>query len=569
MATLISGVNSWLTLNGVPLRFQEGDEHLDAQAFEYKINIIEITRQAPYPLEIFIDQKPLETRVPGYWQWKPLTYAGLYAIRISAPGYPDQHTQVRVSPQYFTQRIYRKMQDDLSVIATDLLFRLHSPTSEYVESIRRFQETSLLQEYKKVRRIVRELQPVLEHIRRNPHRTLANRQEERLWHEIGSINGEQQVAGGEYIQFQRRTGSHVRSLSVPMVWQVQQAYPSYDTHENRLLKQFLRQHLIIKLTAIENGALGEIQRCKSDISYKRRHGFDGIQDKQEEIDGLQRVIKDCQRMKQYCQHWSREKFLKGTGETFATGKATQILLKHPHYGRFYQLYLQFQQQLRLSLDTKQYLASLNARKVLDLYEMWSIFFLTRMVIDLLAHSGYTMSSSTLFYEIDRNYFQFDVRKNVASILLEKQDMQVKIIYEPVYPNHTITRQAAIVTTIGRSLPQSPDMAIEIYQGNVLHKVIIFDAKYKCDPWYYPETQDIDKMYRYKDNIKYNQYNHRQRIFQAREIVSAAYILYPGNKIFIEADGAIGGLPLRPGMSEMRIKEVREQLIKICSAARLL
>lgn len=365
MVTPASGANIWLTLNGVPLRFQEGYEHLEAQALEYKKNTFEITKHAPHSIEIFVDQEPLETRIPGYWQWQPRTYAGLYEIRVTAHSYSDQYAMVRVSPQYFTRQLYKKMQDDLSTIAADLLFRLQSPASEYVESIKRFQETSLLQEYKKTKHIIRELQPILEHIRRNPYRTFANKQEERLWYELDQVSGEYQMVGGECISLQRRTGHQLRPLHVPTTWQIQQAVLSYDTYENRLLKQFLRQHLVTKLTSIERGASWEIRQRNIDLAYKQKHKFRDAKDVQDEINALQRVVHDCQMIKQRCWHWSNEFFLKTVGEEVSTSRATQVLLKHPYYGRFYQLYLQFQQQFKLSLDTEHCLTLLNTRKIPD------------------------------------------------------------------------------------------------------------------------------------------------------------------------------------------------------------
>jgi hypothetical protein len=572
MATPVSGADTWLTLNGVPLRFREGDEHLDAQAIEYKKNYFEITRQAPYPLEIFIDQEPLETRIPGYWQWRPTTYAGLYEIRVRASGYADRYAMVRVSPQYFTQRLYRKMQDDLSNIAADLLFRLRSPSHEYVEGVKRFQETSLLQEYKKIKSIIRNLQEILEYIRRNPYTVLVCRQEECLWYKLDQISGEYQAIGGEYITLQRRVANQPKQLYVPATWQVQQAILSYDTHENRLLKQFLRQHLVTKLTAIEKGASGEIQRLKPVLAFKQKNKFPDAKDVQDEINALQRVIQDSQFMKQRCWHWSSESFLKTVSENITTDKATQVLLKHPYYGRFYQLYLQFQQQFKLSLDTEHYLALLNMRKIPDLYEMWSVFWLTNLTINVLRKQGYVMTSSSLFYEIEKNYFQFDVRRNVANIMLEKHDVRVKVIYEPVYPNHAITRQAAIVSTIGRDLPLTPDMAIEVYQRGTPTSVIIFDAKYKSEKvggGYYPLREDIDKMYRYAANIQYSQYDSTRRTFRPRKIVSSAFVLYPGNKVYTESGGSIGGLPLRPNMSEPHLNEVKDQLVDLLRDAKLI
>src|SRR5689334_21789976 len=109
MATQVSGVSSdpctWLTLNGKPINFQEGTDNLEAGAEEYRQNYLRTTSNAPRPLEIFIDQEPLNTHDYGLGVWRPRSYAGLYELRIHVPGsgYPDQITSIRVTPQYFTQ----------------------------------------------------------------------------------------------------------------------------------------------------------------------------------------------------------------------------------------------------------------------------------------------------------------------------------------------------------------------------------------------------------------------------------------------------------------------------------
>ena len=60
---------------------------------------------------------------------------------------------------------------------------------------------------------------------------------------------------------------------------------------------------------------------------------------------MQQVLARCQQMKERCLRWSSEPFLQEVQFLEHEGGATQILLKHPTYNRFYRLYLQFQQHL--------------------------------------------------------------------------------------------------------------------------------------------------------------------------------------------------------------------------------
>jgi hypothetical protein len=564
-----SGANTWLTLNDKPVLFQEGTENLEAGAMEYKQNYLCTTSSAPRPLEIFIDQKQLETHDYGFWVWRPRTYAGLYELRVKASGYPDQVTKVRVIPQYFTQTLYQKMLDDVSNITAGLLFSLVSSVSERVESVQQLQEASPLQDYRHVRVIIDKLGDILSAIRRDPYRVLTNKIEQRDWHDVWHFNCDCQAIGGDIIHVPQRFNGKVRSLALPTRWQVPQAVPSYDVYENRLLKQFLQKQLIAKLNDIEERAKGEIQRRKATLAYKQKHKFRDAEDEQQAIAALERVVLECDRMGKRCRQWSDEAFLRSVRGEVSGSKATQVLLKHPSYSRFYKLYLQFQQQLQISLNTKAYIAELSLRKIPELYEMWSVFEITRMAIDELKLRGYVQLSQNLFYEVDKS-FHFNVHKNVASIILAKDDTRVKIIYEPEYPNYNITREEKLVTTNGRSLPQTPDMSIEIYEHSKPQTVCIFDAKYKrereSDGYFYPLVEDTDKMNNYVANIQYQRYDATSRRFRTYSIVSSAYVLYPGNRVYEEASGKVGGIPLRPNMSPNLQLAARKKLNDILSDA---
>ncbi|GAC1364576.1 MAG: hypothetical protein NVSMB44_24190 [Ktedonobacteraceae bacterium] len=565
-----SGASSWFTLNNKPVIFQEGTENLDVQAMEYKQNYLRITENAPGPVEIFIDQEPLETYKYGLWMWRPATYAGLYELRVKVDGYPDQLTRIRVVPQYFTQTLYQKMQDDLSNIAAGLLFSLVSSVSERVESVRQLQEASPLQDYRHVRVIVDKLGDILSAIRREPYRVLASKSEQQDWQDVWQFNGESHALGGDCIHIPRRAGGQSRTLTLPTLWQVPQATPSYDVYENRLLKQFLQKQLVTKINSIQKRAESEIRERSVKLAHMQKYKFCNAGDEQREIKALEYAIDSCQCMKQRCLQWSSEVFLHPVRGEVVGGKATQVLLKHPHYSRFYKLYLQFQRQLQISLDSKTYIAELGLRRVSELYEMWSVFEITSMAIDELQQHGYEHVSQSLFYEVSKNSFHFDVRKNVASIILARDDIRVKIMYEPQYSNHSVCREETLVTTHGRSLPQTPDMAIEMYRHNRPQSVCIFDAKYKrehdSDGSFYPLVEDTNKMNNYAANIQYQSYDSTSKRLRTHNIVSAAYVLYPGNRVHEEANGKIGGLPLRPGISPSLRQAVKQKLHDIlCDA----
>ncbi|HEY4035763.1 MAG TPA: DUF2357 domain-containing protein [Ktedonobacteraceae bacterium] len=561
MATLVSGANAWLTINQKPLRFEPRNENEQLIITEYSRNMIRITSKAPEITALLIDDQELETDRYGMWIWNPKHYAGLYRFVVQLPGSPPQTALVRVFPHKFSQPLYEKMKKDLSETALDLLFRLDSPAMEKAEYVARVQETSPLHDYHQIRAIIEKLRDIMSHLHREPYSTLHEQSTQQDWQEISHFSDRVTPLPGESIILPQALAERHRIRALPQRWTMQQSRPTYDIYENRLLKHFLQRQLTAKLEIIQEHAKRE--KKQREAIYARYHNDeDG-----ETISKLNQAIAACQEMKQRCIQWSSEPFLKTVQSVALLGKATQVLLKHPTYSRFYHLYLQFQKRLKTTHNTDRYVTELAMRKVSELYEMWSVFLITRMAIEELLAADYQMVSNTTFYQIEKNAFQFDVRKNVASIVLKKENRRVEIKYEPIYPNQsTVTLRSALVATTIGSYPLTPDMAIEVYQDDQPQDVLIFDAKYRWDRAsngsYYPKQEDIEKMYRYRDNIQYKRYQQGQtrRPYTIDEIVRCAYILYPGNKIHSESkNGSIGSLPLIPNMSSQRLDEVREQL----------
>ena len=89
--------------------------------------------------------------------------------------------------------------------------------------------------------------------------------------------------------------------------------------------------------------------------------------------------------------------------------------------------------------------------------------ITRFAIERLLNADYEVASQSIFYEIEKNYFQFDVRKNVADIVLTNGDKRVVFKYEPIYINKIrAVNTSAIVAAIAGDDPLTPDLAIEVY-----------------------------------------------------------------------------------------------------------
>jgi predicted component of viral defense system (DUF524 family) len=568
MAIPVSGVDRWLTLNGKSLSFQEGDENLDALALENHNNILATTSYAPDDLRISVDDEEIETNRYGRWYWYPAQYAGLYQLQISAPGYSLYIANVRVLPGKLSQERYEAMLEDISSIATDLLFSLHSPAKERAKRGERGQLSSAFRDYHHVQLIVYQLMGSVAQIRRHPYQQLQEYTDQRDVHQLRQFAGATPLAAGAVITLPETTATNVGVKYLPELWNVQQSRPTYDVYENRLLKHFIRQQLLAKINFIRERAQKEKKQREQTRMFKLKCKYED--DETPKIDELQDIIEECEKMSKWCIAWASEPFLTAVHSLHLSGKATQVLLKHPFYSRFYHLYLYFQRELKLSLSTDTFVTTLPLRRMSGLYEIWAVFRATRIVLDVLEDASYQISSNNLFYEIEQDYFEFDIRRNVASITMTNGRFNVAIKYEPIYAT-SISNLSGLVSTDYSQL--TPDMSIEVSQDNQVIHVIILDAKYKFQ--YYngynrPNDEDLNKMRKYRDLIRYKVYNPRNPGLKPRRIVSSSYILYPGNYLDHDPDEPeVGALPLVPRMSEKDFADTEEAIKDILWKAELL
>jgi len=193
-----------------------------------------------------------------------------------------------------------------------------------------------------------------------------------------------------------------------------------------------------------------------------------------------------------------------------------------------------------------------------------------MIVSILTAAGYQVTSNSIFYEVEKDSFQIDVRKNVSTVTLAKDDLRIEMKYEPQYPR-PIGNMPGLVAIGYEQL--TPDMTVEIFSKGQLKNVLIFDAKYKyqeIDGSYFPISNDLAKMRTYRDKICYKMYDPRRPDQKPQKVVSSAYILYPGTYTEHEPDEAeIGALPLVPNMTQDELIEVEEAIKDILWFAKLL
>ena len=265
MATPISGVNRWLTLRWgttspgesiqprKPILFDARSENEALKVVEYGHYVIEVTSAAPGAVTIWIDRNRLETTIYGIWAWKTDDYAGLYRFEVQTATGEMYSTWIRVFPHKMREPAYNLMKQELSAIALDLLLRLDSPSREMAEYEARKEDTSALHDYTQMSKIMEELRDVMSQLRRNPLHTLRGQSVQQSWQHITHFSSDTTPLPGNY-QVAPAVLEKRGLRYLPGTWLTQERRLTYDTYENRLLKQFLQKQLVAKLTLIEKRA---------------------------------------------------------------------------------------------------------------------------------------------------------------------------------------------------------------------------------------------------------------------------------------------------------------------------
>lgn len=544
----VSGAENWLILNDVALDFASEAENRDAQAVEYKNNLLRVTQSAPERLRVLIDSEELETEVYGRWIWRPRGFAGLYTLSVAVGANIVAQTHVRVLPSKLSYARYTQMLRDIGRFSIDLLFRLRSPAGEYVVPENDGNRSSALREYSLLRQVFPELRHSVTAIRRSPHMALHTNSEVHLLFETMRIGDEAMPIVGNSLKVpcNRRDGQ-VGVAILPETWLVERRLHTYDVAENRLLKHFLGRQLVPRIYGIRNQAQTELKRRRLERDIKRRRNWED--DETEHIDELERVCVECSDMLAETLAWLDAPYLGTVGNQPSSVAPSQILQKNPHYSRFYRIYLKLQQSLRYSVDTENFLATLSLRNMADLYETWSVFKMSGLVRDILLSAGYTLSTASGFFRLVEDQLQLEVNRD-ASIELLRNENRVVIRYEPLYPPEN-SIGSGLVSANTRS-QRTPDMAIELWSGTQAKQVLIFDAKYRTTKVRGRDSyveDDLDKMDHYRRTIQWKPSNPRDSM---KRVVASAYIMYPGDEI--EHDKMrcdVGALPLKPKMNDVQ------------------
>lgn len=557
----------WLTLNGEPLQFEglPGEtaardlENLAANAGEGG-NLLVWQAAAPRHLEVRENNEVIAER-NGQARWTPRGFSGLYTLEAYDPDSRiTRKARVRVLPNLISYQHYQVMLNEIQQIAYHLIFRTESPAAEAVGLADQQPTFTVgLVEFAKLSRLLRDVDAILAAILRNPHYSLSEQQEtvplgyaqnivpDSLADGIPSANGFPET---------------VRSA---------RSQHSYDTFENRVLKQFVAELVPVKLIQIIRQLDNElalrkqdharaIKRMTSDNNFESKANWQRTADReQEQINTLVRIRAQCLDLQKLAESWSRLPFLQQVGRLSTAPNPTQVLMKEPNYRNFYQIYQAFQSDLRL-VDFSKYFATLSIRLQSELYELWAVFTATAILRDLLLAQGFVQRSTEKFYKIKGDTFQIEVDRR-AMVEFAKGDIRIRAAYERDYLSFQEPgRLPDPFGSTGRG-NKTPDLAIEILKSNQPLGIVILDAKYKQDNGAALASDIIKLEERYVNWLGFR----RHPSERVQSVESVAYVLYPGSVLDYDPDMSSGAIPLTPSQENEQHNQLKRVLSELLSS----
>lgn len=239
-----------------------------------------------------------------------------------------------------------------------------------------------------------------------------------------------------------------------------------------------------------------------------------------------------------------------------SGMAQESLVLHHKagYAKVYRIW----QGLKLYLDLFDRQASVSMKSVAELYEVWCLLEIRRMLLSL----GFSEDEARKV-ALRTNGFEKELADGMGTAfhLNRRSDgLKIRLAHEPCFSRKSNNSIYSFTTS------QKPDILLEATFADGRRIRWIFDAKYRISPEEneYDHIPDdaINQMHRYRDALIHLEKADDGVTEKSRPVVGA-FVLYPGffdsetglnpYQSAIETVG-IGGFPLLPGQKNHWLKE---------------
>lgn len=375
-----------------------------------------------------------------------------------------------------------------------------------------------------------ELQTAVQRVCNAPH--------SRLLPKTKSVRAER-LHGRLSSRLEQRVSSHLAMAETHHYYEQSSRQLSVDTPENRFVKMVLRQSSLriaqFKQRAERYNQAPEQTRLSSSFLA--------------ELDTWRKPLQ---------QLLNRPLFAE-VGEYQGMNSESLVLHQKVGYAAVYRIW----QQLKLYLDVFGNHASISTRSVAELYEVWCLLEIRKILLEL----GFNELSNQKAQLITK---PFALEKSMqdgigAAFILQRHDgITIRLAHEPTFKR--LNENAKFGEIYSTFTTQKPDIFLEARFANDERVQWIFDAKYRLNPDnahgdLAPEDA-INQMHRYRDALIYINRASDGEMEKTRPILGA-FVLYPG--CFDEQNNvnpyqksidemAIGGFPLLPGRDNYWLKQ---------------
>lgn len=243
------------------------------------------------------------------------------------------------------------------------------------------------------------------------------------------------------------------------------------------------------------------------------------------------------------------------------GSTSESLVLHQRAG--YSGVYRIWQELKLYLDVFGRNASISVKSVAELYEVWCLLEVRRMLLCLGFEEKANSKAALNNKGLEKNLAE---GMGAAFQLVRADGIKIRLAHEPVFSR---SKDPAFGKIYSWTTVQKPDIFLEATFANGESIQWIFDAKYRIaddsngTDW--APDDAINQMHRYRDAlIRVNKADDGEQ--EKKRPILGAYVLYPGwfdetnaNNPYdkaIEAVG-IGGFPLLPGRPNKWLRDFLE------------
>lgn len=337
-------------------------------------------------------------------------------------------------------------------------------------------------------------------------------------------------------KLEERVTTHLQCGELQHRYRITSQRLSVDTPENRFVKMVLAKSIL------------EITRFKERVERE---------DKSPEQGRISPTfLKELNSWKKPLEQLLNRPFFAEVGAFEGLTAESLVLHQRAGYAAVYRIW----QELKLYLDTFGRHASISMKSVAELYEVWCLLEVRRMLLELGFVEAKTERAQLNGKRLEK---MLDDNRGATFHFTRSDGVEISLAHEPSFSR---VKDTTFEKIFSWTVKQKPDIVLEATFTNGEKVYWIFDAKYRIDTANdatdVPPNDAINQMHRYRDALIHVHQADDRQAEKSRPILGA-FVLYPGcfdevNSLnpYAEAIQAvgIGSFPLLPGSSNSWLKQ---------------